>query len=349
MGLKVDIKKKLQDFELNLKFETGKKPLALLGSSGSGKSMTLKCIAGLEKPDDGSIYMNDNILFDSDKKINLASGKRKVGFIFQNYALFPHMTVYENIDFGLGKMSREEKEEIILKELKKVHMHKFVDRYPFQLSGGQQQRVAIARALSIKPDILLFDEPFSALDDHTRGIVVREMGETLSDFCGAVIVVTHNMDEAYRLCGDIVVVNGGKKEREGDRESIFRNPGTFQTARLTGCKNIEKAELLDENNVFVEKWNLMLKINTKKYFSYLGMRAHYIKIAERSKIENCILCSMEYMSQGAFNATVYMHPLNALEEDTVIQCEFSREYWEKYKNAENIYNLYFDEEKIFLF
>lgn len=287
--------------------------------------------------------------FDSEKKVDLPSGRRKVGFIFQNYALFPHMTVYENIAFGLGKMTREEKEEIILKELKKVHMHKFVDRYPFQLSGGQQQRVAIARALSIKPDVLLFDEPFSALDDHTRGLVVREMGETLSDFCGSVIVVTHNMDEAYRLCGDIVVVNGGRKEREGDRESVFRNPGTFQTARLTGCKNIEKAEVLDENNVFVEKWNSMLKINTKKSCSYLGMRAHYIKIAERSKIENCILCSMEYMSQGAFNVTVYMHPLNALEEDTVIQCEFSREYWEKYKNMENIYNLYFDREKIFLF
>ena len=162
MGLKVDIKKRVNNFELNIKFEVNNKPLALLGSSGSGKSMILKSIAGLENPDIGTICNRDKVFFSSKDKVNIPSGQRKIGFIFQNYALFPHMSVYENIAFGLGNISREEKEEIVYEELKKVHMLDFQERYPSELSGGQQQRVAIARALSLKPEILLFDEPFSA-------------------------------------------------------------------------------------------------------------------------------------------------------------------------------------------
>lgn len=347
MGLKVEINKKINDFELDIKFQVNNKPLALLGSSGSGKSMTLKCIAGLEKPDTGIICSGEKELFNSKKKINISSGQRKIGFIFQNYALFPHMTVYENILFGLRNKSKEEKKEIVYEELKKVHMLDFESRYPSELSGGQQQRVAIARALSLKPDILLFDEPFSALDDYTRGLVVKEIGETLSEFKGSTIVVTHNMDEAYRLCEDIVVINNGAEERSGDKESVFNNPKTIQTARLTGCKNIVDVTPIDEESVYVNDWNCILKVLNNKNSSKIGYRAHYIELEEQDKSENCVLCRMEYVSEGAFEVTVYMQPLEAFKENIVIQCEFTRDYWNKFKNNENIYNLHFDSKKIF--
>lgn len=211
VGLKVDIQKKMAGFELDVKFEAIGKPLALLGASGSGKSMTLRCIAGLEKPDCGVIKNNGSVLFDSFENINMPVGKRKVGFIFQNYALFPHMTIYDNIVFGLGNKSKDEKASVVLRELEKVHLKGLEKRFPHQLSGGQQQRAAIARALALEPEILLLDEPFSALDDHTRGLVVREMGEMLSNYKGTAIFVTHNMDEAYRLCENIVIISKGRR------------------------------------------------------------------------------------------------------------------------------------------
>lgn len=347
MGLKVDIKKRVNNFELNIKFEVNNKPLALLGSSGSGKSMILKSIAGLENPDIGTICNRDKVFFSSKDKVNIPSGQRKIGFIFQNYALFPHMSVYENIAFGLGNISREEKEEIVYEELKKVHMLDFQERYPSELSGGQQQRVAIARALSLKPEILLFDEPFSALDEHTRGLVVREIGETLSEFNGSTIIVTHNMDEAYRLCEDIVVINNGAEERSGDKKSIFNNPKTVQTARLTGCKNIVDVITIDEESVFVNDWNCILKVSNNKRITKIGFRGHYVELKKNMEKENCIQCSIEYISEGAFEVTVFMRPIEAFKENIVIQCEFTRDYWDKFKNTENIYNLYFDSKKIF--
>lgn len=347
MGLKVDIKKRVNDFELNIKFEIKNKPLALLGSSGSGKSMTLRAIAGLENPDMGIISNGDRKFFDSREKINLPSGHRKVGFIFQNYALFPHMTVYENILFGLGNKTKEERDEIVYEELKKVHMLDFQDRFPKELSGGQQQRVAIARALSLKPEILLFDEPFSALDEHTRGLVVREIGETLSDFEGSTIIVTHNMDEAYRLCEDIVVINNGAEERSGDKRSVFNNPKTIQTARLTGCKNIADVITIDEESVFVSDWNCILKMKNSKKISKIGFRGHYIELKEYKEKENCLLCNLDYISEGAFEVTVFMKPVEAFKENVLIQCEFTRDYWNRFRNQENIYNLYFDSKKIF--
>lgn len=351
MGLKVDIQKKVGEFELDINFEVKGKPLALLGSSGSGKSMTLRCIAGLEEPDKGEILLGDKTLFHSGKKINLQSGRRKVGFIFQNYALFPHMTVYENIAFGLERMSKDKRDEIIDRELKKVHLTNFGDRYPSQLSGGQQQRVAIARAMSLEPEILLFDEPFSALDNHTRGLVVREMGETLADFDGTAIVVTHNMDEAYSLCEDIVVINNGNKERSGTKDCVFNNPMTIQTARLTGCKNIVQAQKVDKDSIYIEDWNCFLKVKLPedKEISYIGYRAHYIELGETHEKENCVLCTLEYISEGPFQITSYMRPVNSLREDSVIQCEFTKEYWKRFENPEGLYNIRFSNKKILFF
>lgn len=168
MGLYVDIEKKFPEFNLKVKFESKDGVLGLLGASGSGKSMTLKCIAGLETPDRGKIVLNEKIFYDSGKNINIPIKKRKVGFLFQNYALFPNMTVNQNIGFALDNISKSEKGEIVREKINMMNLTGLSERFPSQLSGGQQQRVAIARALAINPEILLLDEPFSALDSHLR-------------------------------------------------------------------------------------------------------------------------------------------------------------------------------------
>ena len=189
MSLYVDIEKDLSSFKLKVEIKQEKGTLGFLGESGSGKSMTLKCIAGLEKPTRGKIVLNDRVLFDSEKKINLSTQDRKVGFLFQNYALFPHMTVSQNIELGLLKLSKSEKKEIVARYLDILKLNGFEGRYPWQLSGGQQQRVALARALATSPDILLLDEPFSALDHHLRSNMEKELMNMLKDYKGDILFV----------------------------------------------------------------------------------------------------------------------------------------------------------------
>ncbi len=161
--LEVRIKKKFPGFLLDVELSTQKEILTVFGPSGSGKTMTLKCIAGLIRPDEGYIRLNKRVLFDSDKRIDLPPRQRKIGFVFQNYALFPHMTVNDNIAFGLHRQSRDDTTNEITTLLEKMHIRELGRRYPTQLSSGQQQRVAIARAMFHSPEILLLDEPCSAL------------------------------------------------------------------------------------------------------------------------------------------------------------------------------------------
>ena len=188
MSLFIDIKKGLSSFNLDVSMKSKGGIIGFLGASGSGKSMTLKCIAGLEKADKGKIIINDKVLFDSENKINIKTKDRKVGFLFQNYALFPHMTIKNNIEIGLDKTSKDEKNKLSANYIKKFGLEGLENRYPWQLSGGQQQRVALARALITSPDILLLDEPFSALDNHLRANMERELVEILKDYDGTVVL-----------------------------------------------------------------------------------------------------------------------------------------------------------------
>ncbi|WP_249175116.1 sulfate/molybdate ABC transporter ATP-binding protein, partial [Clostridium tyrobutyricum] len=209
MGLYVDIEKKFPEFNLKVKFESKDGVLGLLGASGSGKSMTLKCIAGLETPDRGKIVLNEKIFYDSGKNINIPIKKRKVGFLFQDYALFPNMTVNQNIGFALDNISKSEKGEIVREKINMMNLTGLSERFPSQLSGGQQQRVAIARALAINPEILLLDEPFSALDSHLRSKMEKEIVGILSTYSGSAVFVSHNRDEIYRICKNIAVIDNG--------------------------------------------------------------------------------------------------------------------------------------------
>ena len=197
--LEVQIYKKLAEFDLDVSFQVNDNILGLMGASGSGKSMTLKCIAGIETPDHGRIVLNNRVLFDSEKKINVLIQKRNVGYMFQSYALFPNMNVYENISVGLKARKVKDVDIVVQKVMQQFRIRELASRYPKQLSGGQRQRVALARLMAYEPDVLLLDEPFSALDEDLKEDLLRELKSELQ-ISKPVICVSHNKEEVNELC-----------------------------------------------------------------------------------------------------------------------------------------------------
>lgn len=197
--LEVQIYKKLAEFDLDISFQVDDNILGLMGASGSGKSMTLKCIAGIEMPDQGRIVLNGRVLFDSEKKINVPIQKRNVGYMFQSYALFPNMNVYENISVGLRARKVKDVDIVVQKVMQQFQIFELASRYPKQLSGGQRQRVALARLMAYEPDVLLLDEPFSALDEDLKEDLLQELKSELQ-ISKPVIFVSHDKEEVNYLC-----------------------------------------------------------------------------------------------------------------------------------------------------
>ena len=208
MSLAVNVEKKLHHFTLQADFSIGNENLAVVGASGSGKSMLLKLIAGIETPDRGTITINDRICF-SQGKINLASQKRKVGYLFQDYALFPHLTLLENLSIVMEGNRREKKEQAG-HFLQRFHLEHVLDAYPETLSGGEKQRAALARMLCVDPQVLLLDEPFSALDTNLKWQVENDLVSVLKTVRKTVVLVTHSMEEALRICSRILILDQGK-------------------------------------------------------------------------------------------------------------------------------------------
>ncbi|MDY5212471.1 sulfate/molybdate ABC transporter ATP-binding protein [Intestinibacter sp.] len=319
MSLYVDIEKDLGSFKLKVKFEQENGIVGLLGQSGCGKSMTLKCIAGIVKPDKGKIISNGKVFFDSEKKINLTPQKRNIGFLFQNYALFPHMSVKENIQLGIEKLSKEEKDEITRKYLKKFRLEGFEDRYPWQLSGGQQQRIALARALCLNPDILILDEPFSALDYHLRSNMENELCEILKDFAGNVLFVTHDISEAYRISDDIIVFDNGLSLPKRTKNELFIHPSCMTEAVITGCKNISACDIIDINTVFAKDWGLNCKIEkgVGKNSKHVGIRAHHMKVVEDNQEDSENVFEMTVVKVIENSFTYNIHIKNCDDENNL--------------------------------
>ena len=277
MSLEVNIEKKLDGSILRSAFSAGDTATALLGASGCGKSMTLRCIAGIVKPDSGRIVLDGQVLFDSEQHIDLPPQQRGAGLLFQNYALFPNMTVEQNILCGLkAEKNRAARQARCAEMLRAMRLEKLARRYPAQLSGGQQQRTALARILVGNPRILMLDEPFSALDSYLREEVEGEVGSLLSGFDGTALLVTHNRDEAYRLCPEMVVLDSGRVLRTGHTRDVFADPRSVTAARLTGCKNILPCTRVDAHTVRLPGWNapLQLALPVPKNCTAVGIRAH---------------------------------------------------------------------------
>ena len=285
MKLVVNIEKRLRDFTLAANFTLTDTTLALLGASGSGKSMTLKCIAGLERPDRGQIVLNGRTLFDSEKGINLPPQARSVGYLFQNYALFPNMTVRENIIFALDG-TREEKERIFKENVARFSLEGLENAYPAGLSGGQQQRVAFARILARGADVLLLDEPLSALDTHLKWQIELALREILAMQDISAILVTHDRDEAFRIAREIATVDRGQLTSPTDKHELFRNPGTCAATTLTGCKNISAAHRVDKHHVEAIDWGITLRIaDAATDVRHIAVRAHYLVLATENDVD----------------------------------------------------------------
>lgn len=277
MSLFVDIHKQLGDFHLDVAFETQGGIMGLLGASGSGKSKTLQCIAGIIKPDCGRVIVNGRTLFDDVHKVNESVQTRRIGYLFQNYALFPNMTVAENIDCGVRReIEKSEHLRIVAAMIDRLRLNGLENRKPAQLSGGQQQRVALGRILVNEPDILLLDEPFSALDSYLKEQVITEISDILNQFGKDVIVVTHSRDEAYQLCRTIAILDQGRLDVMGPTKDLFADPQTREAAILTGCKNIVSAVKSGPRQVYVQQWGTTFETgqDVKDGLIAIGIRGH---------------------------------------------------------------------------
>ena len=284
MGIEVRIKKNFGGFTLDVDIKSESRRIGILGASGCGKSMTLKTIAGIEKPDEGYIRVGDKVLYDSSARINLKPQQRNIGYLFQNYALFPTMTVEKNIEAGL-KGTKEENKKRVEEMIRKFQLDGLAKRLPGQLSGGQQQRVALARIMAYGPDVIMLDEPFSALDVFLKDRLQKEMKEMLDDYPGIVILVSHSRDEIYRFSDELIVMDHGRPIVHGGTKEVFRNPIYKEAARLTGCKNFANVVRIDEHSAEIVDWGI--RIQTKKPIpediTCIGYRAHeFIPVWDKS-------------------------------------------------------------------
>ena len=236
--LELEVRKRLGGFTLDVALSLGDGRVAIFGPSGSGKSLTLQCVAGLLRPDEGRIAVNGRVLFDSSRGIDLRPQDRRVGYLFQSYALFPHMTVEQNIGYGIHSLPASERARRVKGMVEAMRLGGLERRRPSELSGGQQQRVALARALVTEPDLLLLDEPFSALDSPIRSRLHGELLRLLEGLSITTVLVTHDLAEAYTLSQVMAVFEGGRVLQVGPREEVLRRPSSRTVARLTATKNL---------------------------------------------------------------------------------------------------------------
>ncbi len=329
MSIELQVKKTLGDFTLDVSFAAENEVLALLGDSGCGKSMTLRCIAGIVRPDEGFIRINGTTVFDSRNKIDLKPQKRRVGYLFQNYALFPNMTVVQNILAGMERekgKSRVERRAAVDEYIHRLHLDGLEKHYPSQLSGGQQQRVSLARILASKPDLLLLDEPFSALDAALRWEMEQVVRETIQGFPGTTLLVTHDRDEAFRLSNRVAVYHPGGIDMLGERWEVFHNPGTVTAARLTGCKNIAAVRAKGARAAAPE-WGITLTLPEGcGPVDAVGIRSHDMECVTQPG-ENTFPCQVVQTIADSFNYILMLRPREAGEDTIPLRWEITREQY----------------------
>ena len=344
MSLKVDIKKDLGSFVLETSFEADGGVTGILGASGCGKSITLRCIAGIMKPDEGRIELDGTVFFDSAGKINLKPQQRHVGLLFQNYALFPNMTVQQNLLTGVRPYEKDKKkaEASVKKMIEKFYLTGLEKHRPSQLSGGQQQRVALARIFLSEPRILMLDEPFSALDSYLRWNLEMELAETIKEFKGSTLFVSHSREEVYRICDQVCVMDQGKSSPVIPVKQLFEAPGSRSAALLSGCKNFSHAYASGEKQVFAEDWGIALEYagEAPADFRYIGVRSHFIHPVLSAKapgLKNTFCCEILKVIEDVFSMVIMVRPLAAKinssdtgRHEDQIRVEVTKEFWEEF-------------------
>ena len=228
--------------------------LALVGPSGAGKSTVLRCIAGLQSSQQGSILCQDRVWFDTKTVVNQTPQQRRVGMVFHRYALFPHLTVKDTIQLALD-VDKNNHQHHVEQLLDQVHLGGLEQRYPHQLSGGQQQRVALARALAREPQVLLLDEPFSAVDKVTRRKLYLELNTLRRELDMPIVLVTHDLDEAAMLADSMCVIHQGKTLQQGTPEQVLYRPDNVAVAKQVDVRNLLSAILINDNGQLQLSWH----------------------------------------------------------------------------------------------
>lgn len=337
MSLYVDIEKQLGSFHLWVQLETENEITALLGASGCGKSMTLKCIAGIVTPDRGRIVLNERVLFDSEKKVNLTPQQRKLGYLFQNYALFPNMTVEKNILCGVRSKDKQEKAAALADALRRFRLEGLEKRYPAQLSGGQQQRVALARILCSQPEVILLDEPFSALDSYLKWDLELKLSDFLENFSGPILWVSHDRGEVFRNCKRVCVLDQGASQGTFTLRQLFHEPETEAAARLSGCKNIVEA-VPAGSAVTLPAWGLTLNCGkpVPADIRQAGIRARHVMTVPEG-IPDAFYCTVERVIQDVFTTIVLLRPEEAADGASLLRMELERDDWRRLNRPEGLW------------
>ena len=351
-GLQVNAERRLENFSLNVSLRTAQGAIGLLGPSGAGKSMTLRMIAGLTTPDRGRIVLNDRVLFDSAANQNLLAAQRRIGVVFQDYALFPHLTVAGNVGFGLQHLLSAERKSRVARHLTLMQIADLADRYPREISGGQRQRVAIARCMATEPDALLLDEPFAALDPHLRRQTEEQLRRALASFRGPVVFVTHDMEEAFRFCTDLLVLDRGSVIASGPKHQLFENPGTVAAARLTGCKNIVEAFARDSHRVSVPAWNCELATprEVDAALTHIGYRSHQIRFVDNETGQNVFPCWLVSTSEAPHEMTLYLrlHAPAERGQAAHLQADVPKDLWRTFNSRPQPWNILLDAGRLLL-
>lgn len=246
--IRIDVSLTLGDFRLAPNLEVGPGITVLFGQSGAGKTLTLEAIAGLLTPDRGRIAIHDRPVFDAAANLNVPPYDRRLGYVVQSYALFPHLTVAQNVAYGVFDLPRAEREQRVNALLRTLGIHDLADRRPAHISGGQAQRTALARALVRRPQALLLDEPFAALDEGVALTLRRELRRLVRDLDLPVLMVTHDLTEASHIGDRIAVMDAGQVLQVGDRPDVLQRPRTARVARLLGIANVLEGRVLGAEN-----------------------------------------------------------------------------------------------------
>lgn len=317
MSLSVSIRKRLGDFSLDAQFEAGDAPLALFGASGSGKSVTLKCIAGILRPDEGRIVLDGRVLFDSTAGIDLPPQQRQVGYLFQQYALFPHMTVRQNISCAVR--GKERREALVGDLLRRFRLEDAASLRPRQLSGGQQQRTALARILASEPSVILLDEPFSALDSYLRSQLEVELFELLADFRRPLLWVSHDRGEVLRNCPAVCVMEHGRSQPVTTADDLMRRPATEAAARLSGCENFSDA-IPDGRHLRFPQWGITLPAPRQITGEHCraGIRAQSIYPVPEGT-PHAFSCTVVRVMPDAFSKTLLLRPDHAVPDAPLLR------------------------------
>ena len=334
MALSVNIRKQLGDFHLEAQFEAGNELLALLGASGCGKSVTLRCIAGILTPDSGKITLDGTVLYDSAAGVNLPPQRRQVGYLFQQYALFPNMTVRQNI--AVAVRDRDARSQVTAEKLQQFQLEAVADQFPRQLSGGQQQRCALARILASRPAAILLDEPFSALDSYLKAQLELELMDTLADFSGTVLWVSHDRGEVFRNCDQVCVMDHGSTQAVTSMEELFRRPATEAAARLSGCQNYTDA-VPQGSTVFLPAWGLTLSCGrpVPEDVHRAGIRARCVRLSSTEE-ENSFSCQVIRVVEDLSAMVVLLRPLGAALEAPLLRMELEKTVWKTVSDQQQI-------------